>query len=143
MVFTFLMNCQSFTKHFKIYKHCKWRFVYVKVLKYYLVTFSHVHVCWQWLIMRKCFIPLYRQDRIQSLKYHISMKRNAVLLKKCNLLTSATLQQIYELTHILFVHLQHNKTKDLSSKVGIHKPTIKVYIKSVYWLLIWGLLFYL
>lgn len=62
----------------------------------------------------------------------MSMKRNAVLLKNSNLLTSATLQQIYELTRILFVHLQHNKTKDPSSTVGIHKPTIKVYIKSVY-----------
>lgn len=143
MVFTFLMNCQSFTEHFKIYKHCKWRFVYFKVLKYYLVTFSHVQVRWQWLNMGKHFIPLYRQDHIQSLIYHISMKKTRVLLKKCNLLTSATLQQIYELTRILFVHLQRNKTKDLSSKVGIHKPTIKVYIKSVYLLLIWGLLFYL
>lgn len=72
---------------------------------------------------------------------------NALFLKKkkkkSNLLTSATLQQIYELTHIRFAHLQHNKTKDLSSKVGIHKPIIKVYTKSVYWLLIWELLLFI
>lgn len=78
-------------------------------------------------------------DNLQSLKDHISTK-NMQYFQKSNLLTSATLQQIYELTRILFVHLQHNKTKDLSSKVGIHKPRIEVRIKSVYWLLIWGLL---
>lgn len=79
------------------------------------------------------YFPL--QIGSQSLKYHISITKNAMLLKS-NLLTSATLQQIYELIRILFVHLQRNKTKDSSSKVGIHRPRMKAYIRSIYCLLI-------